>query len=94
MIRIYSIDRTITGPERLQGNSRTVRERGYAVNDGGTIRGSRSVDAAVRDGAGIAVGAVSVTAPTRRLRGERFTDEVPEVVLDAANLIEVRMETA
>lgn len=83
---------TITDQEQLRDELKTVRERGYAINDEEEIRGLRAVGAPIVDNDGSVVGAVSVTAPTSRLKGERFEHEIPELVMEAANLIEVNLE--
>ncbi|APW98471.1 transcriptional regulator [Halobiforma lacisalsi AJ5] len=70
-----------------------IRERGYAVNDEEEIRGTRSIGAPVRGPGEAVAGAVSVTAPKTRLQNAQFTDEVPELVMEAANIIEVKIET-
>lgn len=53
-----------------------ARRRGYAVNNGQTERGIAAVAACVCDGAGAAVGAISVSVPTVRYSSNR----VPEIV--------------
>ncbi|AFZ71933.1 IclR family transcriptional regulator [Natronobacterium gregoryi] len=75
--------------ERLE----TIRDRGYAINDGEEIRGTRSIGAPIRRDAGEIVGAVSITSPKTRLQNEQFTDEIPELVMETANIIEVKLET-
>jgi DNA-binding IclR family transcriptional regulator len=35
------------------------------------------------------LGSISVSAPTSRMQGERFTDEIPDLVRSAANVIEL-----
>lgn len=89
---VRQTENTITDRDRLVAELETVRERGYAVNDEEEIRGLRAVGAPVVDNDGSVVGAVSVTAPTSRLKGERFEREIPEMVMEAANLIEVNLE--
>ena len=37
------------------------------------------------------LGAISVAAPTTRLAGERSAEEVPELVLQAANVVEINV---
>lgn len=84
---------TITDREELQAELEEIRKQGYAVNDEEEIRGLRAVGAPIVDSDGAVAGAVSVTGPTSRLQGERFEDEIPALVLEAANLIEVNLET-
>ncbi|AFK19852.1 IclR family transcriptional regulator [Haloferax mediterranei ATCC 33500] len=86
-------ENTITDPDRLFRELEQIRERGYAVNDEEELRGTRSIGAPVRGVDGDICGAVSVTAPTSRLSGERFQTEIPELVMQTANIIEVNLET-
>ncbi|ELY96503.1 IclR family transcriptional regulator [Natrialba chahannaoensis JCM 10990] len=85
---------TITDAAELRETLADIRERGYAVNDEEEIRGMRAVGAPVLGPDETVVGAVSVTAPTSRLKDERFRTEMPEQVMETANLIEVNLETA
>lgn len=87
-------ENTITDREALREELATVRTRGYAVNDEEEIRGMRAVGAPILGSSGEVLGAVSVTAPTSRLKGKRFESDIPEDVMEAANLIEVNLETA
>jgi DNA-binding IclR family transcriptional regulator len=47
----------------------------------------------VRQSDGRVLGAVSVSGPTSRLKGEIFTTTLPEQVMEAANIIELNIET-
>ncbi|MHC3439184.1 IclR family transcriptional regulator [Natrialbaceae archaeon A-gly3] len=85
---------TITDRDELFNELKTVREQGYATNDEEEIRGMRSVGAAIRRDDPDTPGAISVTAPKSRLSGDYFESEIPERVIQAANIIEVNLETA
>ncbi|ELZ17035.1 MULTISPECIES: IclR family transcriptional regulator [Natrinema] len=85
---------TITDETELRETLETVRENGYALNDEEEIRGMRAVGVPIRVPDGSIFGAVSMSAPASRLKGERFRSEVPELVMETANLIEVNLETA
>ncbi|WP_049922920.1 IclR family transcriptional regulator [Halopiger djelfimassiliensis] len=87
-------EKTITDEAELREALAEIRENGYALNDEEEIRGMRAVGAPIRAPDGTVLGAVSVTAPTSRLKGDRFRSEVPEIVMETANLIEVNLETA
>lgn len=87
-------DQTITDPDELTASLAEIRERGYAINDEEEVRGMRSVGAAIRGLDGRVAGAISVTAPKSRLSGDRFRTDIPELVKQAANIVEVNMETA
>lgn len=82
-------DRTITDRDALEESLASIRERGYAADDGERLSGLRCVAAPILDEAGEAVGAVSVSAPRSRMRGQRFETEIPEQVMSAANVIEL-----
>lgn len=86
--------KTTTDPEELFSKLEKVRDQGYAVNDEEEIRGMRSVGAPIQDIESNVLGAISVTSPTSRLSGEYFKTEIPELVIQAANIIEVNLETA
>lgn len=85
---------TITDAPTLRETLAEIRDRGYALNDEEEIRGMRAVGAPILDSDETVVGAVSVTAPTSRLSDDRFRSEMPKRVIEAANLIEVTLETA
>lgn len=79
--------------EQLLAELEEVRERGVAFNDQEEMRGIRAVGAPVFYGERV-VGAISVSGPRNRLQGERFRQELPDRVLQAAGVIEVALETA
>ncbi|AGB40035.1 IclR family transcriptional regulator [Natronococcus occultus] len=87
-------EETITDIDRLLEELERIRDRGYAVNDEEEVRGIRSIGTAIQAGSGWVNGAISVTAPVSRLSGKYFESEVPELVMEAANIIEVNLETA
>jgi len=86
-------DNTITNPEQLFENLETVSERGFALNDEEQVNGLRAVGAAIEDPDGNVVGAISLSAPKHRMRGEKFREEVPDLVTNTANLIELNLQT-
>jgi len=83
-------EHTITDRDALAAELEEVRERGVAFDVGEAIDGIRSVAApVVCDGA--VEGAVGVVGPTNRLRGDRFRDEIPDLVSGTANELELRL---
>ncbi len=82
---------TITDRAELFDRLETVRERGFALDDEEHMTGLRCVGAPITTTGGTVVGAVSVSAPTSRMRDDRFTDEVPDLVRSAANVIELNL---
>ena len=87
-------DATITDRDELFDELDAIRERGYACNDEEEIEGLRAVGAPIRDRNGTVLGALSVSGPTSRIKGEQFRDTIPEMVTSTANIIEVNMNMA
>jgi DNA-binding IclR family transcriptional regulator len=58
--------RTITDPSALRTEIKNIRKRGYALNDGEFEEDVGAVAAAVRDGQGRVVGAITATVPLYR----------------------------
>lgn len=85
--------KTITDREALFDELDRIRERGYSVADEEQLQGIRAVGAPIRGPDGDARGAVAVSGPTSRLKGERFASTVPELVTQTANICEVNYET-
>lgn len=82
---------TITDREELFETLDTVRERGYAYDDGERVKGVRCVAAPITDDDGRAIAAVSVSAPKGRMLDQRFEEEIPELIQRTANVIEVNL---
>ena len=82
-------DRTISTREELESELETVREQGVAFDDEEILAGLRCVAAPVTGHDGTLYGAISVSGPTSRMKGDRFTEELPEQVQGAANVIQV-----
>jgi DNA-binding IclR family transcriptional regulator len=82
---------TITDRDELFEQLEEIRERGYAYDDAERVKGMRCVAAPITDEDGRAIAAVSISGPKSRMRGDRFTEEVPELVLRTANVVEVNL---
>lgn len=84
-------ENTITSESELLAELETVREEGVAFNDEEYTSGIRSVGApVVTDGE--VVGAVNLSGPANRLKGGRFREELPDLILGAANEIELKLQ--
>ena len=68
-----------------------IRERGYAIDDGERLEGLRCIAAPVKSSSNEVLGAVSVSAPARRVSDEDLHGDLPERVLNAANVIELNV---
>lgn len=82
---------TITNRQELESALANIREQGYAVNDEEGTSGLRTVAAPVFGPAGDVVGALSVSAPSRRIREARTTLELAEMVRGSANELELKL---
>jgi len=82
---------SITDETELRADLETVRERGFALDDEERMTGLRCVGAPITAEDGAVAGAISVSAPTSRMRDDRFTDEVPDLIRSAANVIELNL---
>ena len=82
---------TITNRDDLFDELDRIRERGYSVNDQGTIEGLRAVGAPVTDADGEVIGGLSISGPINRMRGERFEEEFPSLLLGATNELELNI---
>lgn len=84
-------DRTIADRTALREQLETIRERGYAFNREESVVGVHAVGAPVADESGTAIGAISVAGPANRLRGDLLTEDLPDLLLGAANEIEINL---
>jgi DNA-binding IclR family transcriptional regulator len=82
---------TITDPAKLREELVEIRERGFAFNRQETLRGTHAVGVAVTDPEGGAIGGMSITGPSHRLKGERFETQLPDLLLGAANELELNI---
>jgi DNA-binding IclR family transcriptional regulator len=82
---------TIADREALFDRLETVREQGHAFDDGERIDGIRCVAAPIKKEDGGVVGSLSVSGPTKRISGDYFRSELPELVKNAARVIEINV---
>jgi len=85
-------DRTLTEPTELRREIAQIRERGYADNRGETTTTSLwAVGVPVRDADGTLLGAMSASAPSQRMKGERAQSMLPDLLLAVANELELNI---
>lgn len=87
-------ENTITDSDELFEELAEIRERGIAFSQSERTRGLRCVAAPIHAPNGEVVAAIGVCGPTSRMREKRFREELPEIVRDKANVIEVNMQMA
>ncbi|SFT05373.1 IclR family transcriptional regulator [Halostagnicola kamekurae] len=84
---------TITSYEELLEELSTIRDRGYSISDQESISGLRAIGAPIRSqSSGQPLGAISLSGPAHRLKGEWFEQEIPDIVLAVVNEIELDLE--
>jgi DNA-binding IclR family transcriptional regulator len=79
---------SITDPEKLREELKVTRERGYAIDNEERLEGLRCVSAPIRQNGNV-LGAISISAPTNRLKDEQLEQTIPDKVVSAANVIEL-----
>lgn len=84
-------EQTITDREDLFEELRQVRERGFAQNRQESLKGLHAVGVPIKNEDDAAIGAVSLSAPANRLKDDRFEREIPDLLLGAANEIEINL---
>jgi DNA-binding IclR family transcriptional regulator len=82
---------TVTDEAELFEQLERIADRGYAFNREESIAGLHAVGAPVTDDDGVAIGAISISGPANRLKGERLTDDLPDLLLGATNEIEINL---
>lgn len=80
---------TITEHEALDEELDTVREQGYATDRGERVEGVRAISVPVVT-EGRVHGAITISGPTRRMSGSRFEQELPDLLMRAANVVEIQ----
>jgi DNA-binding IclR family transcriptional regulator len=74
---------TITSPRALKSELKSVRSRGYAIDDEEKEEGLRCIGAAVRTHSGKVIAAMSISGPAFRMTKERIP-EVARALTEAA----------
>ena len=84
---------TITDRDRLYTELDQIRERGFALADEEQMEGIRAVGAPIIEGEKGVVGAIALSGPKARFQEELFHQELPEKVMEAANICEVNLQS-
>ncbi|WP_435197415.1 IclR family transcriptional regulator [Natronomonas sp. EA1] len=82
-------EHTITDRDELKAELEAVRDRGIAVDNEEILQGLRCIAAPLHGNDGTLYGAISVSGPTSRMKGERFEETLPEALRSAANVIQI-----
>lgn len=84
-------EHTITDPDVLRAEIEAGRDRGYYFNREESLRGTHAVGVAICGPDDDVIGGLSVTGPSHRLNGERLESELPDLLLGAANELELNI---
>lgn len=82
---------TITDLDALLADVEEIRAGGYAVNRGENIEGLCAVGVAICDDDDQPIGALSVSGPSNRMKGEWFESELPDMLLGFKNEMELNL---
>jgi len=85
-------EKTIHDREELFDSLEQIREDGVSYNRGEAIDGLRGVAVPILTDEGEVLGAISIAGPAARLEGDRFTEELPEYLFQAKNVIELKIQ--
>lgn len=86
-------ENTITDESALYEKLERIRERGYAVNNEESMSGLRAIGAPIVTRSGV-VGALSISGPVHRMKGEWFEGTLPDLLLGTVNELELNIEHA
>lgn len=85
-------ENTITSKDELLEELDRIRADGFATDMGESITGMRGVGVPILDKDDTLLGGISVYGARSRITDERLSDELPTVLREAANVIEVEYE--
>ncbi|GAA0239194.1 IclR family transcriptional regulator [Haladaptatus pallidirubidus] len=83
---------TITDRDELFTELEEVRETGVAFNEEESTIGLRAVGTGVCGTNGLPVGALSISGPAHRFKGEKFHKKLPNLILGTANELELKLQ--
>lgn len=86
-----STEHTITDREQLFKEFEEIRQQGYGVNNQENVNGLRAIAAPVKNENGQILGALSISGPIHRMKGDWFEIELPNLLLGTVNEIELNI---
>jgi len=82
---------TTTDRSDVEAELESARKRGVAFEDEENVRGMRGVASPVTSADDEVLGAVAVSGPLSLLEDDRFENDLPELVQQATNIIEMKL---
>ncbi|WP_440009045.1 IclR family transcriptional regulator [Halomicrococcus sp. SG-WS-1] len=83
---------TISTHEQLFDEIEQIRDHGYATNVEESVIGLNAIGAPITDEQENVLAAISVSGPANRIQGNRLQEQLPELLLGAANEIEINLQ--
>lgn len=87
-------EHSIGNVDELYSELESIHKRGIALDREERIKGVRCVAAPIKGQDDHAIGAISISGPTSRMRDERLEEELPDLLSDTANVIELNIRYA
>lgn len=87
-------EQTVTDIDQLFEELDEVRDQGFAHNEEEEVRGIRAVGVPILNQREEVLGAMSVSGPKSRLRDDRFYKDLPDLLTQSANVVEIDINTA
>lgn len=84
-------ENTTTDEAALLEELDETRRRGYATNMEENINGIRALGAPITHMDGSVIGALSISGPVHRMKGEWFTEEIPDLLLGTTSELELNI---
>jgi len=84
-------DQTVTDTDELRDELQQIRDDQYALNQQESTRGLRAVGTPIRSEDDDVIGAISVSGPTHRIKGDVLHEELPNLLLGVVNEIELKL---
>jgi len=91
---VQMTENTVTDRDEFWDILDEIAERGVAFDGEERAEGIRCVAAPITDKTESLIGAVSVSGPANRLKGERFRQKIPELVEETATVIGINVSYA
>ncbi|MDL5363459.1 IclR family transcriptional regulator [Halalkalicoccus sp. NIPERK01] len=83
---------TITDRETLLEELQEIANRGVAFNKQESVMGLNAAGTAVKRPDGQVLGAISISGPAQRFKGDKLSEEIPNLLLGATNEIELNLK--
>lgn len=81
---------TITDRDVLFKELAEIKESDIAFDREERLEGIKCIATTIHDEHDDVIGAISISGPAHRMKGERFEEELPERILETSNLIELK----